>query len=191
MKRLFPGGLSVICGPMFSGKTERLIKIAVRLQSRNIKTHVFKPIIDTRYGLEVIASHSNLQFHADPIDTPCQVLQMINTDTQTVIIDEAQFFGFDIIDVCNRLTSLGIEVIIAGLDQDFRGEPFGPMHLLMALAEDVTKLASKCTICGMSAGKSQRLINGQPANYDSPTVIIGTSDTYEPRCRVHHIIESP
>jgi thymidine kinase len=171
---------------MFCGKTEELIRRLRRATIAQQKVEVFKPVIDDRYGEEKVTSHSGYNFDAVPIKRAVDVLTTLGEDTTVVAIDEAQFFDENILSVVNELVDQGIRVIVAGLDTDFRGEPFGPMPDLMAQAERVDKLHAICMVCGELASRTQRLVDGQPARYDDPVVIVGASELYEARCRSHH-----
>jgi thymidine kinase len=180
------GWIEVICGSMFSGKSEELIRRVRRAEIAKLKVQVFKPSIDDRYSTTNIASHSGSYVDAIAVheakDIPLQVLP----DTDVVAVDEVQFFDWSIADICNGLADRGLRVIVAGLDQDFRGEPFGPMPLLMAQAEIVDKLQAICVVCGAPASRTQRLINGKPAAYSDPVILVGASEVYEARCRRCH-----
>jgi thymidine kinase len=180
------GSIEVICGSMFSGKTDELIRRLVRARIAKQKVQVFKPAIDIRYAVEKVTSHAGTNFDAVPINKAAEILIKIDNDTTVVGIDEAQFLDSDVIGVANDLAERGIRVLIAGLDTDFRGEPFGPMPILMSRAERVDKLHAICMICGDEASRTQRLVNGKPARYDDPVVIVGASEMYEARCRLHH-----
>ncbi|MGP3560123.1 thymidine kinase [Geobacillus sp. BK01] len=180
------GWLEVICGSMFSGKSEELIRRIRRAQFARQEVKVFKPTIDNRYSEDAVVSHNGNSVIAIPVATPAEMFRYISTATDVVAIDEVQFFSDDIIDVVQTLADHGYRVIAAGLDQDFRGEPFGPVPALMAIAESVTKLQAVCTVCGSPASRTQRLINGVPASYDDPVILVGASEAYEPRCRHHH-----
>ncbi|WP_047980897.1 thymidine kinase [Ornithinibacillus contaminans] len=180
------GWVEVICGSMFSGKSEELIRRVRRATYANQSIQVFKPAIDNRYDDESVVSHNGNAVVARPVDSSAAILENVADNVEIVGIDEAQFFDEDIVYVAEQLADRGIRVIAAGLDLDFRGEPFGPMPELMALAESVTKLNAICPICGSPASRTQRLINGQPASYDDPIILVGASESYEPRCRHHH-----
>ncbi|MGD2156018.1 MAG: thymidine kinase [Anaerolineales bacterium] len=180
------GSIEVITGSMFCGKTEELIRRLRRATIAKQKVEVFKPVIDDRYAEEKVTSHSGHNFDAIPIQKAADILAMREGDTTVVAIDEAQFFDQDILTVVDKLVDQGIRVIVAGLDVDFRGEPFGPMPDLMAQAERVDKLHAICMVCGELASRTQRLVDGQPARYDDPIVIVGASELYEARCRSHH-----
>jgi len=185
-RRANGGWIELICGSMFSGKTEELIRRVRRAQIARQKVQVFKPTLDNRYADRRVRSHSGAQLDAVPVQTAPEILALVQPDTEVVAIDEGQFFDWSIADVCNAMADRGKRVIIAGLDMDFRGEPFGPMPLLMAQAEMVDKLWAICVVCGASAGRTQRLINGQPASYDDPVILVGASEVYEARCRHCH-----
>ena len=180
------GSLEVICGSMFSGKTEELIRRLRRATIAKQKVQVFKPAIDNRYDEVKIASHAGMNFDAIPIQNAAEILTKIDPDTTVVGIDEAQFLDAEVVDVATRLADEGRRVIVAGLDTDFRGEPFGSMPLLLAKAEQVEKLQAICVVCGEPASRTQRLVNGKPARYDDPVVVVGAAELYEARCRSHH-----
>ena len=173
---------------MFCGKTEELIRRLRRaiIAKRNVQ--VFKPAIDNRYVVEKVHSHAGIEIDAIPIDDITDIYKHLKEDTNVIGIDEAQFFSDKIIEVGEDLVNRGIRVIFAGLDTDFRGEPFGAMPMLMARAERVDKLNAICMVCGGPASRTQRLVDGKPANYNDPLVIVGTSEMYEARCRKHHIV---
>ncbi|VEU82991.1 thymidine kinase [Acholeplasma hippikon] len=181
------GFIEVVCGPMFAGKTEELIRRAKRLRYAKQKFQVFKPSIDNRYSLKSeIVSHNLLTEDAILINHSSEILNLLEPDTEAVIIDEAQFLDDGVIKIADTLADKGLRVIIGGLDRDFKGEPFGPMPQLLAIAEFVTKLTAICVKTGMPATRTQRIINGQPARYDDPIVVVGASDSYEPRSRHAH-----
>lgn len=180
------GSIEVICGSMFSGKTDELIRRLRRAVIARQKVQVFKPAIDVRYAVEKVTSHAGADFSAIPVESSGEILAKIEPDTTVVGIDEAQFFDEGILQVTEQLAERGVRVIVAGLDQDFRGEPFGPMPALMSKAEQVDKLRAICIVCGEPASRTQRLVNGRPARYDDPVVIVGASELYEARCRRHH-----
>lgn len=186
------GRIEVICGSMFCGKTEELIRRVRRAVIAGQKIKVFKPSLDSRYGIQQVTSHTGQAIAAMPVASSDDILEQANSDTTTVAIDEAQFFDDGIVDVAQELAAARhIRVIAAGLDLDFRGEPFGSMPYLMCIAEDVTKLHAICMICGKSASRTQRLVNGQPASYDEPVILVGAQESYEARCRRHHIVPRP
>lgn len=180
------GWIEVICGSMFSGKSEELIRRVRRAQYGKLNVQVFKPAIDNRYSDEAVVSHNGTSVIAKPVSHSFSILEEVMPETDLVGIDEAQFFDAGIVEVAQELANRGYRVIAAGLDQDFRGEPFGPMPKLMALAENVTKLQAICLVCGSPASRTQRLINGKPASYDDPIILVGASESYEPRCRHCH-----
>ncbi len=180
------GSIEVITGSMFSGKTDELIRRLRRATIARQKVQVFKPAIDVRYNHEKVTSHAGSDYAALPIQHVGEILDLLDEDTTVLAIDEAQFFGPEINQLVQELANRGLRVIVAGLDTDFRGEPFGPMPVLMAQAEVVDKLHAICMICGEPATRTQRLVNGQPARYDDPVVIVGASEMYEARCRQHH-----
>ncbi|WP_342513245.1 thymidine kinase [Sporosarcina sp. FSL K6-1522] len=184
------GWIEVICGSMFSGKSEELIRRIRRTQFAKQKIAVFKPAIDDRYSEEAVVSHNGTTVIAQPITSSTQIEEFITDAYDVIAIDEAQFFDEGIVDTVMGLANRGFRVIVAGLDQDFRGEPFGPMPRLMAVAEHVTKLQAVCTVCGSPSSRTQRLINGTPAGYDDPIILVGAAEAYEPRCRKHHEVPS-
>jgi thymidine kinase len=180
------GSLEVITGSMFCGKTEETIRRLRRATIAQQKVQVFKPTIDDRYSEEKVTSHAGYNFDATPIQNSSEIMEYLASDTTVVAIDEAQFFDDGIITIVQELADKGIRVIVAGLDQDFRGEPFGPMPILMSKAEKVDKLHAICVICGDEASRTQRLVDGKPARYNDPVVIVGAAELYEARCRIHH-----
>ena len=182
------GWIELVCGSMFSGKTEELIRRVKRAQIARQKVQVFKPALDDRYGVERVSSHNGLQVDAVPIAHARQILALTDADTDVVAIDEVQFFDWEIAPVCNQLADIGKRVILAGLDTDFRGEPFGPLPLLMAQAEQVDKLSAICVVCGAPASRTQRLINGEAARYHDPVILVGATEMYEARCRHCHVV---
>ena len=182
------GWIEVICGSMFSGKSEELIRRVRRVQIAKKKIQIFKPAIDNRYAVQYIYSHSGTKVEAINITKSKDILERIEPDTEVIAIDEAQFYNDDIVFVCQKLADQGKRVIIAGLDQDFRGEPFGPIPKLLAVAEYIDKLQAICMVCGNTASRTQRLVNGQPAKYSDPTILIGAQESYEARCRKCHTI---
>lgn len=180
------GSIEVVCGSMFSGKTEELIRLLIRATIAQQKVQVFKPAIDDRYAVEKITSHTGANFDAIALKNAAEMRDHLDKDTTVVGIDEAQFFDSAIVGASQELAERGVRVIAAGLDMDFRAEPFGPMPILMAKAEKVRKLHAICMSCGEEASRTQRLVNGKPARYDDPVVIVGASEMYEARCREHH-----
>jgi thymidine kinase len=180
------GWIEVICGSMFSGKTEELIRRVKRAQIARQKVQVFKPSIDVRYHPVKVTSHGGSELDAVVVSSAQETLDRLEPDTAVVAIDEVQFFDWAIADVCSLLADRNMRVIAAGLDMDFRGEPFGPLPLLMAEAELVDKLQAICVCCGAPASRTQRLINGQPASYTDPVIMVGAAEVYEARCRRCH-----
>jgi len=171
---------------MFSGKTEELIRRARRARIAKQKIQVFKPALDDRYQVERLASHDGLSFDAVCVVEAAEILDRVDPDTDVVIVDEVQFLDQHITEVCDVLADSGKRVIVAGLDNNFRGEPFGPVPALMAQADVVDKLHAICVICGAPATRTQRLIDGRPASYDDPIIMVGASEVYEARCRRCH-----
>ena len=183
------GWIEVICGVMFSGKSEELIRRVRRALIARKQVQVFKSHLDERYaGLYHVSSHDGRTVEAVPIDSPEQIVRLLSASTQVVAIDEAQFMPPGIVQLATSLAASGRRVILAGADTDFRGEPFGPMPQLLAVAEQVDKLHAICVVCGNPASRNQRLIDGQPARYDSPTIMVGGDDSYEARCRSCHSV---
>lgn len=180
------GSIEVITGSMFCGKTDELIRRLRRATIARQKVQVFKPAIDNRYAIEKVTSHAGSEYAAQPVESTQELQKCIEKDTTVVGIDEAQFFDDGIVAITRRLAERGLRVIVAGLDTDFRGEPFGPMPALMAEAEVVDKLHAICMVCGEAACRTQRLVDGKPARYHDPIVIVGASELYEARCRKHH-----
>lgn len=183
------GHLEVICGSMFCGKTEELIRRIRRATIARQPTQVFKHSLDNRYdGVSKVSSHTGQQLEAQHISHSSELLPLILPQTTVVAIDEVQFFDDGIIEVIEQLADRDIRVIAAGLDLDFRGEPFGTLPQLLSMAEEVTKLRAICVICGEPASRTQRLVNGHPAHYDDPVILVGADESYEARCRKHHIV---
>ena len=187
-QELQKGWIEIICGPMFAGKSEELIRRVKTLSYAHQKIIAFKPAIDNRYDKSAIASHDGEKYQAFAIKSAEDILPLVESDVQVVAIDEVQFFKDSIVSICESLADRGVRVIVAGLDTDFRGEPFGVMPLLLARAEFVTKLSAACTVCGCAATRTQRLVDGKPANYDDPIILVGAKESYEARCRKHHIV---
>lgn len=177
------GSIEVVCGPMFSGKTEELIRRVKRAQIAKQRVQIFKPAIDVRYDETKVVSHSSLTIQSEPVEKSIDILMRIKDSTRVVAIDEVQFFDEDIIKVVSKLANRGFRVICAGLDLDFRGVPFGPMPMLLAIADQVQKIQAICTICGAPATRSYRTSN------DEDTVVIGETDKYQARCRSHYFYE--
>ena len=180
------GYIEVVIGPMYSGKSEELIRRIKRAKIAKQKIVVFKPQIDNRYSKNDVVSHSGDSVNAIPIKISKEIYDYIDAETQVVGIDEVQFFDEEIVDIAIALANEGIRVIAAGLDMDFKGEPFGPTPKLLAVAEFVDKIQAICSVCGQPATRSQRLINGKPAKYDDPIIQVGAVESYEARCRKCH-----
>jgi len=180
------GFIEVIVGPMFSGKSEELIRRIKRAQIAKQKVQVFKPAIDDRYSIDKVVSHNGTNINAISVVKAFEIIELLEEDTEVIAIDEIQFFDHSIVDVVREIADLGKRVICAGLDMDFRGEPFGPTPDVMAIAESVDKLTAICVKCGNPATRTQRLINGNPAKYDDPIILVGAHETYEARCRKCH-----
>jgi thymidine kinase len=187
------GSIEVVCGSMFSGKTEELLRRLRRAQYGRQKIQVFKPTIDDRYSADHVQSHDSNRILSLPVRGAREILENLDDNTRVVGIDEAQFFDDAIVEVAQRLANRGIRVIIAGLDMDFRGQPFGPMPKLLAVAEAVTKLSAVCVVCGNPASRSQRVT--APAETADATILVGAHDSYEARCRLCHepdaLVQSP
>ena len=181
------GWIEVISGVMFSGKSEELIRRVRRAVIARKRVQVFKSHLDARYaGIYKVSTHDGHTVEAVPVDTTEQIAALIQPHTEVVGIDEAQFLDAGILELSTALAQRGLRVIVAGTDMDFRGEPFGCMPQLMAIAELVDKLHAICVVCGGPASRNQRLIEGKPARYDSPTIMIGGEESYEARCRACH-----
>ncbi|HHV06131.1 MAG TPA: thymidine kinase [Anaerolineaceae bacterium] len=180
------GIVEVITGSMFCGKTEELIRRLRRATIAKQKVVVFKPIIDDRYAFNKVTSHSGADFEAVPINHSSEIYDLLKDDVNVVGIDEAQFFDDGIVDVAQTLADKGLRVIVTGLDTDFRGEPFACMPEMIVKADKVDKLEAICMRCGEPATRTQRLVNGSPANYNDPVVIVGAAEMYEARCRHCH-----
>lgn len=186
------GWIEVICGCMFAGKTEELIRRINVLSYARKNILVFKPKIDDRYSTTEIASHAGSKVPCIVISEAKEILNHVNYDTDVIAIDEVQFFDEDVVDICEYLADSGLRVMVAGLDKDFRGEPFGVLPDLLTRAEFVTKLTAVCAKCGAPATRTQRIINGKPASFNDPIVLVGAKEAYEPRCRhCHEIVEKP
>lgn len=183
------GSVEIIAGVMFSGKSEELIRRVRRGVIARKRVQVFKSHLDSRYaGLWSVSSHDGRELDAAAVDTSAEIMRLVRPETDIVAIDEAQFLDAGLVDVVTALAGRGHRVMLAGTDTDFRGEPFGPMGALMCVAEDVTKLRAICVRCGELACRNQRLIDGRPARYDSPTIMIGGRESYEARCRHCHAV---
>ncbi len=182
-----PGWIEVISGVMFSGKSEELIRRVRRTIIARKSVQVFKSHLDDRYtGLHSVTTHDGITADAIPVDSSGEIMRRVRTGVDVVAIDEAQFLDMGIAQVVTALADRGIRVILAGTDTDFRGEPFGAMPQLLAVAEIVDKLHAICVVCGDPACRNQRLVDGKPAVYDSPTILVGGSESYEARCRHCH-----
>lgn len=177
------GSIEVICGSMFSGKTEELIRRLRRAQIAKLNVEIFKPKTDKRYDETAVVSHDLNSIHSTPLENSSAIL-LLGANTQVVGIDEAQFFDDELPDVCIKLANKGIRVIIAGLDMDFKGTPFGPMPALLAIAEEVTKVHAICVQCGAPANFSYRTAASES------TILLGEKESYEPRCRICFNLES-
>ncbi len=189
----FRGGfLELVVGPMFSGKSEELIRRATRALIAKQRVQVFKPALDTRYDSlhdgVVVASHDGRTLAAQAVRDVAGLRETLESATQVVAIDEAQFFSHDLVPLATDLAEAGKRVVIAGLDLDFRAEPFGPVPELLARAESVTKLTAVCVRCGAAATRTQRLIGGHPAHFNDPVILVGAAESYEPRCRACHTV---
>jgi len=185
--QLTGGWIEVIAGVMFSGKSEELLRRVRRAIIARKRVQVFKSHLDARYaGIFAISSHDGRTVDAVPVDSSAQIAQCLDPMAQVVAVDEAQFLDNGIVDLATSLAARGRRVILAGTDTDFRGEPFGPMPSLMAVAEVVDKLHAICVLCGGPASRNQRLVEGVPARYDSPVIQIGGRESYEARCRACH-----
>jgi len=180
------GKIEVIAGSMFSGKSEELIRRVRRAVIARQRVQVFKPSLDDRYGRQQVASHNGTRLEAVPVSRSADVLAQLDPAADVIAVDEVQFLDPGIVDVAVQLAGRGVRVIVAGLDLDFRGEPFGAVPQLMALAESVDKLQAICMVCGEAASRTQRLVNGRPAQYTDPVIMIGAQEVYEARCRAHH-----
>ena len=173
------GSIEVICGPMFSGKTTELIRRVTRARIAKQKVQIFKPVIDVRYDSKKLVSHDTHSLDATPVERPIEILRRLYDYTRIIAIDEVQFFDDDIVVVASKLARRGHRVICAGLDLDYKGAPFGPLPVLLAIADKVSKIHAICTICGADASKTQRIIQS------SEQVLLGEKDAYEARCRAH------
>jgi thymidine kinase len=182
-----PGSIEVISGVMFSGKSEELIRRVRRATLARRSVQVFKSHLDSRYaGIYNVTSHDGTALEATPVDSAAEILRQVRPGTEIVAIDEAQFLGVELLEAATALAGRGVRVIVAGTDTDFRGEPFGAMGDLMAIAETVDKLRAICVVCGGEACRNQRLVDGRPARWDAPLIVVGGRETYEARCRHCH-----
>lgn len=180
------GWIEIICGSMFAGKTEELIRRINRIHYAKKSIIVFKPIIDNRYDQNAVVSHSQKKVDSIPVAKSIEILDHIKELPYAVAIDEVQFFDEGLIDIVERLANSGVRVILAGLDMTFKGEPFGIMPELLCRSEYVTKLQAICQVCGQPATRTQRIIDGRPADYDDPIILVSASEKYEARCRHCH-----
>ena len=185
-QRYSDGWVETISGCMFAGKTEELIRRIKVLEFARKEILVFKPSIDNRYSDTMVVSHAGSSVESIVVKKASEILDYVKDTTDVVAIDEVQFFDEEICEVCDTLANRGIRVMAAGLDTDFRGEPFGPMPKLITQAEFVTKLTAVCNKCGAPATRTQRIINGKPAHYDDPIILVGAAESYEARCRHCH-----
>jgi thymidine kinase len=187
-----PGYIEVISGCMFAGKTEELIRRIKTLEFAKKNVLVFKPAIDNRYSNTKVVSHAGSSVESIVVPDARSILDFVKDDTDVVAIDEIQFFDEDVLLVCDYLAKKGLRVMAAGLDTDFRAEPFGVMPRLITDAEFVTKLTAVCMKCGAPATRTQRLVNGRPAQYTDPIIMVGAAEAYEARCRhCHEVIGKP
>ena len=182
------GYIELVIGPMYSGKSEELIRRLKRAKIAKQNIVIFKPQIDDRYSQEDVVSHSGESINAIPINKASKIYDYIDGKTQVVGVDEVQFFDEEVVDIAMDLADKGIRVIAAGLDMDFKGEPFGPTPKLLAVSEFVDKIQAICSVCGQPATRSQRLINGEPARYNDPIIQVGAVESYEARCRKCHVV---
>lgn len=182
------GRIEIITGCMFSGKTEELIRRTRRALLAGLNAQVFKPVVDTRHQTPTITSHDGSNYQAQVVNNASDILFEVYNETTVIAVDEIQFFDHDIVVVCETLADNGKRVICAGLDMDFRGQPFGSVPDLMAIAEQIDKLQAICVVCGEGASRTQRLVVGKSVNEDEPIVLIGSFETYEARCRLCHEI---
>ncbi len=183
------GWIEVISGVMFSGKSEELIRRVRRATIARKKVQVFKSQLDDRYGgLQVVSSHDGGRIEAIPVQSSMEVTEHLDPRAEVIAIDEAQFLDAGIVRVVNTLANRGVRVVVAGTDMDFRGDPFGPMAELLAIAEQVDKLTAICVVCGSPATRNQRLVDGKPAPAEGPTIQVGGLESYEARCRACHVV---
>jgi len=177
------GKLTIVCGSMYAGKSEELIRLARRSLYAKKRVQVFKPSIDDRYHQTMVVSHMGVQHEAETAKNVAELREKVKKDTQALLIEEVQFFDSKIVEFCVEIADRGVDVVCAGLDQDFRRQPFGPMPELMAVADEVIKLRAICMKCGATASHTYRMVNGKPAHWDDPIVLIGATESYEARCR--------
>jgi thymidine kinase len=185
------GWVEVISGVMFSGKSEELLRRVRRATLARKTVQVFKSHLDERYGgLGFVSTHDGGRIESEPVSSSAEIAERVRADTQVVAIDEVQFLDRGIVAVVTELADRGVRVIVSGTDMDFRGEPFGPIAELLAIAEKVDKLYAICVVCGQLATRNQRLVDGKPAPAEGPTIQVGGTETYEARCRNCHIVPS-
>jgi thymidine kinase len=176
------GTLTVVCGSMYAGKSEELIRLARRALFAKRKVQVFKPFIDTRYHETMVVTHMGVKHEAVAVRSVADLAAAIEPKTDLVCVEEAQFFDRELVDLAVCLTDEGVDVVVAGLDQDFRRRPFGPMPELLIAADEVLKLRAICMKCGEPASHTYRMIDGKPAHWNDPVVLIGATEAYEARC---------
>ena len=177
------GKITVVCGSMFAGKSEELIRLARRALYAKRTVQVFKPKIDDRYDQTMVVTHMGVRHEAMAVDNVADLRGKLDPNAQVVLVEEAQFFDDSIVELATELADRGVEVVLAGLDQDFRRRPFGPMAALLAVADDVVKLRAICMRCGAPASHTYRSVDGRPARENDPIVLIGATERYEARCR--------
>ena len=182
------GWVETIVGPMFAGKTEELFRRVKRMEYAHKKYIIFKPAIDNRYSLTEIVTHNQKRLNAISISHGADIKRHLKKDTQAIVIDEIQFFDEYLIGYLKMYADMGYRVTCAGLDMDFRGEAFGIVGDVIAISDYVTKLTAICTKCGCEATRTQRIIDGEPARYNDPTILVGSNETYEARCRDCHVV---
>lgn len=186
------GSITVVCGSMYAGKSEELIRLARRALYAKKSVQVFKPALDNRFDDSMVVTHMGVKHEAVPVRSVVELRNAVDPETEVVCIEEAQFFDNSLIELCVELADRGVEVICAGLDQDFRRQPFGPMPNLLAVADEVIKLRAICMNCGAPASHTYRMVDGKPARWDDPIVMIGATESYEARCRnCHRLIGLP
>ncbi|MEZ0327515.1 MAG: thymidine kinase [Fimbriimonas sp.] len=178
-----PGKIIVITGSMFAGKSEELIRLARRSLYARKRVQVFKPVLDDRYDQTMVVTHMGVKHEALPVANVAELEKRIDKETDVILIEEAQFFDESIVQLAENLADEGKEIVLAGLDQDFRRQPFGPMPRLLAIADEVVKLRAICMKCGAPASHTYRMIDGKPASWNDPIVLIGATESYEARCR--------
>ncbi len=185
------GKITVVCGSMFAGKSEELIRLARRALYAKRRVQVFKPKIDDRYDETMVVSHMGVKHEAMAVDGVADLRAKLDPKAEMVLVEEAQFFDDSIVGFAIELADRGVEVVLAGLDQDFRRRPFGPMPALLAIADDVVKLRAICVKCGAPASHTYRSVDGRPARENDPIVLIGATESYEARCRNCYRLNSP